>query len=457
MAGVRGEHDAGYMHANRPFWLGQARSRRWSVLITIGAAAIGMGAALAPAVLAYGLGSVLLTLLLLRAQDLGAVMVGAYWAAFAIKSTVFSDIVIEGLFYPFYLGLVGAILLALLRGGLRVAPPLFWAQCIFFGMVFLSLLGYPEAVDSAFIQKFIAMLICPAVMLAIQSRRGLSIVGACGVVAGVGIAVWVIVNSALGGFEYRGDVDVNQNIAAFVVGFSLAVAIGALIGANARSRSGYRLALVLASGVMAYALLLLASRGMTIALGVAVIAMFVHAATRDRRVLRVAVLLLAVAGLGLLLPGGGGLLQRFEGESVSSAGDRTPIWAVTIDALEDGNLAELAVGNGFNSSQKVVKDATAVHTSTHNAYLAMGYDYGLLGLLAFLAIHVLVLLRAARSDGPYATLAIGTVWLLLGANLTTTTPDDFTYWLALGYALACVSVGIELQRRAASTRLSHGS
>lgn len=403
-----------------------------------------MGAAvpLAGPGLLYLCAASLVIALFLRSSDVGALIVGGYWVTFAVKSTIFSQVIIEGLFYPFYIGFAVVVLGLLLGRGLRVSPPIFWLLFAFFGAVFVSLVGYTAPVDSGFIQEFVAMLVCPLVLLAIQSRSGLKLVGSLAALAGVGIAVWIIVESALGGFTYRGDVSVNQNIAAFVVGISLTVLMGSFLHKMENGRPVLIRALQLIGiGVMAYALLLLASRGMTIALVIAAVAMFARAASRDPRVLRTIVVLLIIVASGFLLPGGDGLLERFEGESVDSAGDRTPIWIATIDALVEGDFLTLSIGNGFNSSQEVVQEATATHTSTHNAYLSVVYEYGFLGLLLFLALHVIVLTRAASIGDVSGIWGVGIIWFLLGANLTATTPDDFMYWLALGFSLACVSVG----------------
>lgn len=383
----------------------------------------------------------LVLVLILNTADIGALFVGGYWIAFAVKSTIFSEVIIEGLFYPFYLAFVIVILRTLMGRGLTVVPVIFWLIFSFFGVVFVSLIGYDNPVDGSFVQEFVAMLICPLVLFAIQTRSGLRQIATLAALAGTAVSVWVITESASGGFTYRGDVDVNQNIAAFVVGVSLTIVMGSFLQPVVKARPLLRIVQFLGAGLMAYALLLLASRGMTIAFVVAAGIMFVIAIRRDRRVLRTAFLLLAIMALGLLLPGGDGLLDRFEGESVSSAGDRTPIWVATIDAIIEGDFLALTLGHGFNSSQQVVRDATATHTSTHNAYLSMGYEYGFLGLFLFLALHSVVLVRAGSLHDERRLWAVGIIWFLLAANLTTTTPDDFMYWLALGFAMACVSVG----------------
>jgi len=416
------------------------RPTRLLLVLFVGGAA-GIATALSQSVLIYvGLAAVLIALVL-RTPDLGALAVGAYWGTFAIKSIVFSTVIIQGLFYPFYFAFFAAILASLLRGGVRVVPVVFWSFVTFFAFVLLSLIGFANPVDSYFIQVFVTMLICPLVLLSIQSPQGLGTVSVLGGLAGIAISVWVIWEAALGGFSYRGDVDVDQNVAAFVLGLSLTIVISGFIRPKPRRHWLVQLAFLLTSGTMAYALLLLASRGMTIALGISFAAMIIHVAVRDRRVVKTTFLLVAVAGLGLLLPGGDGLLQRFEGNSVGSLGDRTPIWTTMLNALVQSDVKELAIGHGFDSSRQLVRAETTVLGSAHNAYLANVFDYGIIGLLAFLGMHLLVLYRAARLRTPYATLATGIVWLLLGASLTTTASNEFMYWLALGFALACVSVG----------------
>lgn len=418
-----------------------ARATWFLLLALVSGAGVGFAAASSPStVLFVGLAA-LLVALVLKAPDAGALAVGAYWVTFAVKSVVFSTVTIEGLFYPYYFAFIAAALASLLRGGLRVAPVVFWTIFIFFVFVFISLIGFTHPVDSGFVQKFVTMLVCPLVLFSIQSSQGLKTVSVLGGLVGIAISVWVIWEAARGGFAYRGDVDVNQNIAAYVLGLSLTVVISRLMRPLRKGGGIQMFVLLVASGTMAYASLLLASRGMTIALAVSTAAMIIHMAVRDLRAVRIALLLAWVAALGLLLPGGDGLLQRFETESIESAGDRTPIWTATIDALVEGSMIDFAIGHGFDSSKKVVRDATAVHSSTHNAYLALIFEYGILGLISFLAMHFVVLRRAAKVRTPFATLATGIIWLLLAANLTATTHDDFTYWLALGFAMACVSVG----------------
>lgn len=407
--------------------------------VLVGAIA-GVSAAFALGGLGYVAGAVLLLVLVLRSSDIGATVVGAYWAAFAIKSTVFSDVVIQGLFYPFYVAIAVAVLAVLIRRGLTVSPLIFWSIFAFFIALFGSFVGYDKPVDGEFVQNVVAILVCPLVFLAVQSRGGLNTLIVLALAAGTFVSGWVIVSSLESGFVYRGDVGIDQNIVAFVVGISLVVVLALVFAPGPRLGRGAYVGLVLGGGTMTYALLLLASRGMTIALAGAVVVLAGAALKRDPRFAYTLLLTVALGASLLLLPGSDGLMQRFQGESVDSAGDRAPIWAATVQAIGEGNLKELLVGHGFESSSEVVRQATATTTSTHNAYLAWLHDLGLVGLVLFLLLHAGVLVKAARDGSAYGLAAEGVICFLLVANLTITATDDFMYWLALGFAMASVNV-----------------
>ncbi|MFA5552759.1 MAG: O-antigen ligase family protein, partial [Trueperaceae bacterium] len=284
-------------------------------------------------------------------------------------------------------------------------------------------------------------LMCPLVFLSIQSGRGIRTTATLSLVAGLAISIWIIVNSALSGFQYRGDVDINQNVAAFVVGLSLIVGISLLLTPHKNDGPLRQVALVLVTGAMGYAILLLASRGMTIALVVALFTTLASILTWHRGALRTALFALLALSATLLLPGGTGLFERFEGESVDSAGDRIPIWLAVVEDAKDGSLRELAFGHGFRASRPIVRSATGVLESTHNAYLALLYEYGTFGLSVFLALHGAIAAMALSRPNRYSSMAFGIVCFLLVANVSSTDHEDFMYWLALGFAVACVTFG----------------
>lgn len=373
--------------------------------------------------------------------DIGGVLVGLYWAVFTVKSIIFHDVIISGLFYPFYLGLLLVIAVRFIGGHLQVEPLPFWATAIFLTLVAASFLGFEQPIDQGVIQGIIVLLVSPVVFMCIRSPSGLRVTLSLALLAGLAIAIWTIINSAQGGFRYRGDVDINQNVVAFTVGLSLMVAFALFIAPRRKPGRAFVLGLTLAIGAMGYALLLLASRGMTIAFVGAIVLTLAWVTAWHKRALLTSLLVLALLAATLLLPGGTGLFERFEAESVDSAGDRIPIWRAVIEDASEANVLELAFGHGFRSSRPVVRSATGVLESTHNAYVAVLYEYGFIGLGAFLALHGAVLALAFRKRQLFSIVAVGLVWFLLFANMSSTDHEDFMYWVAFGVAVACASLG----------------
>ena len=373
---------------------------------------------------------------LARSPSRAEIMVGLFWLAFTLYETLFASITISGFFYPFYLAFLATIVAALLRDGLRVHLPLLLSYAAFLLVVMPSFIGFDDAVDFEVVQRLVAYLMGGVLLLQFQSRRGLRPVVAAAVAASAIVSGWVIVNSIRGGFVYRGDIEADQNVVAFFVGFGVVIATALGLDAVARRAWGALLPLALVLGVTIYGSLLLASRGMVLALLLALAAVTVRAVARDRRAI---VFVLVLAGLGggaMLLPGGQGLLQRFEGERIETGGSRLPIWEATLEAYADGGVRELALGNGWASSRDLVQREIGTVSSTHNAWVQMLYEFGLLGLAAFAWLHAHLLIRSVSVPDPYGAIMAGITWFLIGANFSTNSPDGFMYWTALALALA---------------------
>jgi len=363
-------------------------------------------------------------------------LVSLFWFTVAINATVFSQVTISGLLYPFYLMLLLVLLLKLFLGGLRFDSRLLWLIAGFLFVVMLSFLSTTVPIDHDVFQKVIAMLLCPAIVLVLGARANLAAATAGAVAASSVIAVWVWISAARGGFQYRGNIPANENDVAFSLGLGLVVTLALALGLKGRSSRTLGPSLVLLSGVMTYALILLASRGMTVAFGMALAGMLAPLVRADYRKLWVVALVIAMGGVSLTFPGGDGIIKRFEGESLESAGDRTPIWQATLESYADGTPVQILLGHGFDGSQLVVRAATGTLSSTHNTGIAILYNFGAVGLLLFLAVHVYGLVRSFLSSNPAAIVATGLLWFLLGSGLTSAAHADFMYWIALGVALA---------------------
>ena len=407
----------------------------------LGAALVGVALGVAAALsLEHALaGAVVLVALyaLARAQLRSELVLAAFWVTFCVYETIFSSVTVPGLFYPFYAAFALAVMVSLLRRGVAVEAWGLWLYGGFLFVVLLAFLGFTEPVGFEVAQRVFAYAFGLLVMLQIGTRRGVRPVLVAALCAGVAIAVWVIAASAQAGFRYRGDVSVDQNVASFFIGFGVLVALAFAVDLMRRRHARLTLLLALVPlAAMLYAMTLLASRGIAIALTLGVLAIIARAAMLDVRTLRVALLLLPLSAGAALLPGGDHLLERFALADTETGNERLPIWAVTSDAFTRGDVYELLLGHGFGSSQVVVQRASGSLTSTHNAFLQILFEFGVVGFALFVALHALLIVRAFRLGGGSGLALFGWMWYLLGANLSLNTPDGFLYWTALGVALS---------------------
>lgn len=412
--------------------------------------AIGIGVAFSLEI-AVGATFVLISAMLLMGSDVrNEVLVALYWASLCVYSTIFSGVEISGFFYPFYLAFAFAALSDLMMTGLQVRVSTMWLMGLFLATVLLSFIGFSSPVGFEVVQRVIAFLIAPLVLLQFRSRRGLRVVLYAGLITAIIVATWVVTSAAQGGFQYRADVDVNQNVVAFYIGLGLIIAIALSLanwGGNS-NRPVMVVLFVLASGFLGYAMLLLSSRGIAIAVGIAILGLILRVSVQAPRKLLALLVLTLCLGTGLLLPGGQGLLERFQGERVESGGSRIPIWNAVIESYTSGNIGQLVLGHGFDSSKALVRQETGTLTSTHNAYLQILYEFGVVGFFLFLALHAAAIGFSWSTDSGLGLAVYGLSWFLLGVNLTATETDGFLYWVVLA---SCLAIGL-FSRRMPSLR-----
>lgn len=407
----------------------------------IAGAALGIvagAAAVAPTgYLVAGVAAIATAAAFLRATVRSELVVAAYWIVFCVFSTMLTGAVIGGMFYPFYAALLLGAVLGLVVGGLRIHPFVGWTYVAFLVVLVLSLVGYQESLGSATLERLIVYPFGALILLQFRSARGVRTVALAAVAASLAVSTWVIVSAVQGDFAYRGAIDVNENVVSFYVALGLVVVLAERLHASdAGRRIGPTVAAILATGTMTYALVLLASRGMIIGVVLATVVLAVRVAIVDPRRLGFLAVVLVVASSGLLLPGGQGILERFDDPSTATGGGRIQIWATIGRALAASGPGEMLLGHGFEASSELVSRAFSSLNSTHNAYLQVVYDFGIVGLASFLALHVFVVVRSWRAPRRDGALMLGLVAFLLGSNLFMTTPDNFLYWTSLGLALA---------------------
>jgi O-antigen ligase len=155
---------------------------------------------------------------------------------------------------------------------------------------------------------------------------------------------------------------------------------------------------------------------------------------------RRSVTIMAIAVLGaaivLALPGGDTLIMRWSGSDVATANDRLPLWTASVEAYASSSVYGLLIGNGFESSKPVVQAVASTLTSTHNAYLEVLVEFGIVGLLAFLVLHLTMLVVFWRGRSVLSVYALGAILCMMMTAMSLNMPDEFQYWVALGYLLA---------------------
>lgn len=410
--------------------------RSWLLAGTVG---VGIGAAAGLSIeIAIGALSVLLALYaFVRSAVKAEVIVALFWLAFCLYETVFASITVPGVFYPFYAAFALTVAVSLVRHGIRVEPGMLWLYGGFLVVVAVSFIGFTEPIDFDVAQRVFAYVFGLLIALQFGSWRGLRPVLVATVTTGVVISAWVINAAIQAGFRYRGDIGVDQNIVTFFIGFGAVVALAAAADLIGRTgRRGRLLLLMVPLGVMLYAIMLLASRGIALALALAVLAIAARAVLLDPRKFGAVLIALALAVSTVALPGGDGLVERFTLQDTQTANDRLPIWVATLDAFTQGNVYDLFMGRGFGSSRVVVQQTFGGLTSTHNAFLQILYEFGIVGLSLFVGLHVVLAWRAFRLGDGRGIVMFGLVWYLVGVNLSINAPDGPIYWTALGVTLA---------------------
>ena len=356
-----------------------------------------------------------------------------FWLAYGLQSTLFFGFSVAGLYYPLYVLMGVNVLVALALNRLEVHARLLW-YASFLVVVLLGLLPLTAPPDFAGYQRLFIYFMGFLVFFQFPSGRVPSLLMKVQVATMLVVATWVVVSSVQGGFGYRGDVGVDQNDVSFLIGFGLVPLVAQLMARRLSFMQGVLCWATIGYGV--YAILLLASRGMSIAILVATLAMFGRILFTRRRSVYILVAALLAGAVLFNLPGSDALFVRFHASDVTTANDRIPLWHATLTRFESSDVRQIFLGQGFETSMQLIRRVSAILTSTHNAYLEVLYEFGLVGLAAFLSIHLALLARFWRDDSPSALYGAGMVIFLMMADLTLTAPDRFLYWVAIGHLLA---------------------
>ncbi|MBS3967377.1 MAG: O-antigen ligase family protein [Truepera sp.] len=403
-------------------------------------AALVLGTALGLAVVSFPLILVLLAALgiaLLASWQLlknSHLTVTVFWVAFALQVTLFSGFELQGLYYPLYLLMIGNIAIRLMAGRLHVSPLVLSIYLLFYCTVLFGLFNLPSSPDFTVWQRLFIYSLGLIVLFQFTSLPSLWWLPRVQVIAGLVVSGWVIITAAQAGFADRGGVAVDQNFVAFIIALGLTPLLSRFLSTATSLLPRLGIGLGVALGI--YAMLLLASRGMAVALAMVFVVMFARIVLEPRRSIPIILTGSLLAVVLVSLPGSDQLFNRFDDADLATANERLPLWEATLREYAASPLPQLLLGHGFDTSKIVALDVSGYTTSTHNAYLQILYEFGLIGLALFLAIHGLVISAAWRDNSYLALYTLGTVTFLLFANLSVNAPDGFLYWVVLGHLLA---------------------
>lgn len=376
---------------------------------------------------------------LLVGRGVSAKVVALYWITFCLFSTMLTEYVVGGMFNVLNLMLLLSVVAQLFTGKLKVDAKSLWLFGLLLAVIIQSLVGYTGSVGGIATDRLLFVPLGALAMLGMSSNSASKWFFGSTVVSSAAVAIWVVASALSTDFAYRASVGADQNVVSLFIGIGLAVCISEFLGARyARFGPLYWVGLVLLLGVMGYSLALLASRGAVISLGLLAIAAVVRlVAITPRSILRFGLLLMAIGSV-FLLPGASGILERFQDASTETGSGRVQIWEAVISSAELSDLPQLLLGRGMLSSAELLQGEFTYYTSTHNSYLFMLFDYGLLGFTLFLALHLLILIRAWRTPTRTGTTVILVLVFQMGVGFFITASDSYLYWLSMGALLGIV-------------------
>ena len=365
-----------------------------------------------------------------------ALTVLAFLSGYTLQRSALYGSGVEGLYYPIYALMFLNVFLLVTSRRFKLPTQLAGIYLPLYFVMLLGLFNLYSGWDRETIQQLFIYGLGLVVFLQFTTERSFYLIYWGQALLSSSIALWTIFTAFQSDFARRGGIESDQNNVSFIIVFGLLPLVITIFAA--KTPTWLKLLAWLGLGVGAYALLILASRGMTVAF---VLTLLVLAA----RTLNLRKLLLTLVGIFLValtltqLPGSGGLVERFaETGDIVSAGGRVQLWGIALDVIRNSEPTELLLGHGFTASRVLVGAETlsGQERSTHNSYLQMLIDFGVVGLGLFLALHAVALRLLWRYRDALSLYALGCVVFLLLSVLTLNMADNFLYWLFLGYALA---------------------
>ncbi len=193
-----------------------------------------------------------------------------------------------------------------------------------------------------------------------------------------------------------------------------------------------------AFGLGLYGVLLLASRGIFLALIPTLLIVWSQTLRSFRQALVTGILV--VVGIAGMYASGlfDSVIRRFSSGDVSNLNSRLPIWHALMDHAGKGNPGQIIFGFGHRAQEPIVRSVISELTSTHNAYIAILFGYGIVGLI-LVGLAFAFALRGSnprrRSKG---VLAVALTLYLVIQGAAAEMIDTYPFWFVLAFIAAIV-------------------
>lgn len=276
---------------------------------------------------------------------------------------------------------------------------------------------------------------------------GLWVTGVVLSVVAVTVGIAIDFSSRVGSYD---KVNVNENYQ------SALIAGGVIAGYWFLLTKEFKLPVILKFGILAssilcmYALLLLASRSIFVAVLLASIFTLVAYFKVDFKKMAVGALFIGLAVFMLsLLPGTNMIFDRFGDADVKNLNDRAPLWALCIKSFENADLFYQLFGQGVTSSSWLPQRYTSDLDSVHNSFFQIFVEYGIFGLLTFIVLFYRIIVQTFKSKFEDVKVSnIGMLIIIMFSLGSGTFTDTYTYAIFIAWLLIPNAVAISKSNQA---------
>jgi hypothetical protein len=424
-----------------------------------------------------------------------------FWAAYVLWNAILTTTPVWGRVTPFtviYLLMLPATV-TMVWHVRQISMAGQWAYVAFLVWVGIGVLWRGSALQPEVVKAiFVYALGLPIAAQIVIGRAGAVPFAGSVALTAAAISALTIGHALTSGFKYRSGILINQNFLATMVGPGLIVALVFYLRRHDDAVRRALLALVL---ICTYAIMLLGSRGVLIALSVTVGFVFreIRPSLRGMRGLVIGVVTVVTISLVPVIPHtlwqaalrtvsslravtaqiagsptptrgtespstdpAGGVtslapsaaasnaITRFVEQDTGTLNRRSGLWtAVALYIVTQPPV--LLFGGGLDASGEVAHRADPQFGDAHNVYLQLLADAGLVGtgLLAWVVWSIMRRLRALGGVAAQVWVAVLVFWIVNG--LTATVTDLHVFWCTLGVAMAVTMTANEHARTLAPT------